>query len=329
MINIAKRVSVLVLLMCLFMAKAPLFAEEKGVGMVLETGGKVTIDGKKAMLMQPLFPGNVIKTGVDGTICFVSYIDNREYSIDHQSEIVMGVKSFSSKKGKVSIISGNRQIPLPKNTVLTSRKITGELFRVWPSQEKELKISNPEEHLILAYNKVQFRWSGTKDYYKTDIIDKEIKMHMKDFPEIKKYAGIPTEFVYDLEYGKTYIFKVKEMENELDDTGKEVQVTFLILPEDEAAKIRDMENEYETMVTERKIDRRKATLLMIDFYNGKKMYHQALDLLNQLKSMDTDNPYVYYYMADIYRNMGNINEAEAMIKEGNKLEEQGSGKESK
>ena len=320
MINIAKRISVPILLICLFMVQAPLLAAEKGVGMVLEISGKVTINGKKAMLMQPLFPGNVIKTGDNSKIGFVSYIDDREYSIDHQSEIVMGVKSFTAKKGKVSIHSGNKVIPLPKNTVLTSRKISGELFRVWLPQEKELKISFPQNNMLLSSHKVRFQWSGVKDFYKTDIINKETKTHLKDFPDIKKYAGIPTEFECELEYGKSYVFQVREMENELDDSGKEVQVTFSILPEEEAGKIREVENEFEKMLKERKVDRRKATLLMIDFYNEKKMYHQALNLLKQLKSMDTDNPYVYYYMAEIYENMGDINESEAMIKEGNKLE---------
>ncbi len=329
MIIIAKRVSVIILLICLVLSISPVHASEKGVGMVLETTGKVTINGKKARLMQPLFPGNVIKTETDGKLGFVSYIDDHEYLIDQQSEIVIEAKSFTSKKGKISVISGNRQIPLPKNTVLISRKISGELFREWPCQEQELKITNPEENIILAYNKVQFRWNGTKDYYKTDLIDKETKKHLLNFPEIKKYKGIPTEFQYDLEYGKSYIFQVREMEDELDDTGKEVQVTFSILPEEEAAKIRDVENEYETMVIERKTDRRKATLLMVDFYNEKKMYYQALDLLNQLKSMDTDNPYVYYYMAEIYENMGNISKSEEMIKEGNKLEEKENDKQSK
>lgn len=325
--SITRRIIIPVFLLSLFMVISPLFAAEKGVGMVLETSGKVTIDGKKAMLMQPLFPGNVVKTGIDGSISIASYIDDREYFIDRQSEIEMGVKSFKAKIGSIKIVSGNNRIPLPKNTVLISRKISGEFFRIWPLQEKALNISMPRDGMILTSNKVQFQWSGTTDFYKTDIIHKEAKTHLKDFPEIRKYKDLPTEFEYELEYGKSYIFKVREMDNELDDTGKELHVTFQILPELEASRIREVENGFEEIIKERKIDRKKATLLMIDFYTEKKMYHQALNLLDQLKSMDTDNPYVFYYMAEIYGKMGKTNEAEAMIREGNKLEEKASKKE--
>jgi len=306
----------IILLVCLCAGKTYVFAAEKGIGMVLEKKGDVKLNGKKALMMQPIFQNSQVVTGSKGSLVFVSYIDNKEYLVGPGSEISIGAKSFSTKKGSIKRISGGEKIPLPKNTVLISRKILGEMYR---EDEKFLRIIHPGPSMLLTSDTVKFKWSGTTDKYKIDIIERASGKHLKGFPKSKMSRKSPIEFETQLEYGKSYSIMVQEKEDEFDEDGNKVEVIFHILPEGKALKIQAVEKKYAEIKAKGRLEARKGALLMIDYYKENGMYHQALKLLRELESSEKDNPYIYFYMAEMYDKLGNKNEAAKMMERGNKL----------
>ena len=311
--KMAKMITLILIFVFLITFQGRVFANDKGVGMVLETRGKVTVNGKKAMMMQPIFTDSKIVTGEKGKLCFVCYIDNKEYTVAPGSEVIINAKTITAKKGSVSTDSGGKSIPLPKNTVLISRKISGEIFRI---DEGDLRIINPKSGMYLSSDDVNFKWEGSTDLYKVLLTEKDSRKKIEGFPKDTNSM----ELQQRLEYGKTYKFTVQEKEDELDVSGKQVQSVFHILPKEKALKVIEVQRKYEEILKDGKTDKRKACLLMIDYYKENKMYYQAIEILEQLEKSDKDNPYIYYYLADLYTKLGKKNHAIMMMNKGKELD---------
>lgn len=300
-------------------------ADSKGAGMVLESGGnaKVVTDKaeKKAKMMQPLFAGSRIVTGKDGFLVFVSYVDNVEYRVEPGSDITIEANGFKTNGGAIKKKSGGGGIPLPKNTVLVSRRIMGQVHR---AQKTGMSVINPAPNKIIASDKIKFQWTyGASHYYRLVIVEKDSEKFLKPFPvsvngNSYEYKNAPGN-AFQLEYGKTYTFKVKEKEEEdelEDDSTWNATVNFSLLPEEKAKAVTAAEKEFEKATDGGKKADRRSCLLMVDLYKENGMYYQAIDLLKLLENMDNSNPYVYYYMAEMYDNLGEKTRANEMMEKG-------------
>ncbi len=301
------------------------YADSKGIGMVLESGGsaKIAVDKaeKKAKMMQPLFAGSRIITGKDGFVVFVSYVDNVEYRVEPGSDITIEAKGFKTNSGAIKKKSGGGGIPLPKNTVLVSRRIMGQVHR---AQKTGMSVINPPSNMILASDNIKFQWTyGASHYYRLGIVEKDSDKFLKPFPvsvngNSYEYKNTPGN-EFQLEYGKTYTFKVKEKEDEdelEDDSTWNATVNFSMLPEDKAKTVLAAEKEFAKATDNGKKADQRNSLLMVDLYKENGMYYQAIDLLKKLENMDNTNPYVYYYMAEMYDNLGQKTSAQEMMEKG-------------
>ena len=301
------------------------FAASKGIGMILETGGSAKIvtekSTRKAKMMQPLFEGSRIVTGKDGYVVFVSYVDNVEYRVESGSDITMEAKGFKTNGGAIKKKSGGGGIPLPKNTVLVSRRIMGQVHR---ASKTGMSVISPAPNMVLASDKIKFQWTyGASHYYRLGIVEKGSDKFLKPFPvsvngNSYEYKNTPGN-EFQLKYGKSYTFKVKEKEEEdelEDDSTWNAVSNFSILPEDKAKVVTAAEKEFEKATDGGKKADQRSCLLMVDLYKENGMYYQAVDLLKKLENMDNSNPYVYYYMAEMYDNLGEKTKANEMMKKG-------------
>lgn len=307
-------------------------ADSKGAGMVLESGGSVKVitdkSEKKARMMQPLFAGSRIVTGKDGFAVFVSYVDNVEYRVEPGSDITIEANGFKTNSGAIKKKSGGGGIPLPKNTVLVSRRIMGQVHR---AQKTGMSVVNPPANMVLASDKIKFQWTyGASHYYRLGIVEKDADKFVKPFPvsvngNSYEYKNTPGN-EFQLEYGKAYIFKVKEKEEEdelEDDSTWNATANFTMLPEDKAKAVTAAEKEFDKTTDGGKKADQRSYLLMADLYKENGMYYQAIDLLKKLENMDNTNPYIYYYMAEMYDNLGQKTSAQEMMEKGKERDTEG------
>ena len=316
---------VLLLIVFSFIMDNSAFAAKKGVGMVLETGGPANIvkgsSKKKVRMMQPVFADTRIVTGSKGYVVFVSYLDNAEYRVEPASDVTVGASGFKANAGSIKKKTGKGNIPLPKNTTLVSRRIMGQVHR---DTETGMKVINPSPNMVLASDEIKFQWTyGATHYYKLCIVEKGSEEIMEPFPvtvngnsyEFKNVSGKK----FKLEPGKVYTFKVKEKEDEdelEDEDTWNAQVDFSLLPADKAKKVLTARAAYGKSPK----GSMKDTLLMVDLYKENGMFYQAIELLKKLETADNGNPYIYYYMAEMYDKLGDKENAKNMMKKGMELD---------
>ncbi len=313
--------TLILLIIGILLLSSSVLAAETGVGMILETSGNVNVNGKKARIMQPLFAEARIVTGSGGKISFVSYLDKKEYCIEPDSEIIIKAKTFDIIKGSINLTTDRKNVPLPKNTTLISRKVIGELIRNF--DDSPFKIVTPEQGMLLATNEIPFKWKSLEGQYKIDLIEKASGKHIENFPSAKQYKQGLKEFNLELEYGKSYVLTIQEIPETINRTEgmEELRAAFHIMPESQALKIQEQEKKFKDLLDNKSIDQKRYLLLMIDYYKENGMYHQAIELLNTFVSQEKDNPFLYYYLADMYVKTGDKCKALEMIEKGEKLEE--------
>ena len=323
----------ILLLIFLSMFIKPSFAEDKALGMVLDIKGKVKIKRnssiKAANIMQPLYDNSIVYTGENSEMTFVNYGNNNEYIIGSDSHIVFQKGKAEVKKGSFDKIEKGAKIPLPKNTVLISRKITGEvhLYKILYG----LNISHPTDKMLLASKDISFWWNGGEtEKYRVVIIEAGTRKIVEPFPIIVK--GRTFKFSdkniapFKLEYGKEYFFTVQEVASKatVKKYGKNcvyediAKVSFTMLPEDRAKQVIQAEKTYREAIKKNPNDK-KSMLLMADLYKENGMFEQALGVLRQLQYKDPRNPYVYYYIANVYDEL-KMPGTEEMRKKGRDLE---------
>lgn len=304
------------ILLCI-LTQGTALASGKPVGMILEKKGtpKIKYGGKvkKAYLMRPLYADSVIITGKGSALTFVSYLDRCEYRVEPESEVTLEESYFITGKGRLARIDRGEAIPLPKNTVLVSRKILGAVGRAY---RREFGILKPQADTVFAEPAISFAWQkGKTAQYEVIIIEKGTLEIKNPFP--LTVGGTSWTYKSDsnsqfqLQYGKTYYFVVKEKyaETELKKIdGSHVfenfdKVTFCLLDQGVAEKVIDAGKKYKAAM-EKNPDDLKAMLLMADFYKENGMYCQAAGVLKKMKEKDSENPYVYYYLADMLDKSG-------------------------
>lgn len=296
-------------------------AAETGVGMIMETKGNVRVNGKKAKIMQPLFANSRIITGSGEKMSFVSYLDKKEYCVEPDSEIVIKAQSFDIIKGSINCAINRKNVPLPKNTTLISRKVIGDMIRNF--DESPFKIVTPEKGMLIATNQIPFKWKSLEGQYEIDLIEKASGKHLENFPSTKQYQQGLKEFDLELEYGKSYVFTIQEIPENKNRNGEvnEIRVVFHLMQKSQALKVQEDEKKYKDLLENKSIDQKRYLLLMIDYYKENGMYHQAIELLNNFMCQEKDNPFIYYYLADMYVKTGDKCKAMEMIEQGEKLED--------
>lgn len=311
----------------------PAFAENKAMGMVLEITGRAKIKQNNilssANIMQPIYENSVIYTGKGSTLKFADYRDKKEYLVGDYSYIIFKNGKAEIKRGSLQKVSRGSKLPLPKNTVLVSRKISGAVYMY--VMDTEVKISSPKDKALFATDNIEFTWNGDgMKEYEVIIIEAGTNRIVKPYPITVKdyrYKYKPTaDSPFQLEYGKSYFFvvRLKPEKELLEKVGKneiymdQARITFTLLPEEQAKKVQEGEKEYREAIKKNPGDK-TAMLLMADMYKENRMYLNAIDILYALRDKDPENPYTYYYIAEMLDEL-KLPGSEEMREKGKKLE---------
>ena len=331
--NISTVVMILTVLAVINSLTMPAYAGNKAMGMVLEISGRAKIKQNNilspANIMQPIYENSIIFTGKDSLLKFVDYRDKKEYLVGDYSYIVFKYGKPEIKRGKLQKLSAGRKLPLPKNTVLLSRKISGAVYLY--VLEPGIKIFSPQDKSVFASDNIEFTWNGEGiNEFEVSILEEGTHRILKPYPLVvkeKRYKYSPAaDSPFKLEYGKSYFFVVREKaDKELTEKyGRDgvfedqARITFSLLSEDQAKKVQEAERLYSKSIKANPGDK-TAMLLMADMYKENGMYHKALDVLYHLRTIDPDNPYVYYYIANMLDELKLTGVLE-MREQGKKLE---------
>lgn len=330
---ISLAVKLFIMLIVITIPTMPAFAENKPMGMVLEITGRAKIKQNNilspANIMQPIYENSIIYTGKDSSLKFADYRDKQEYLVGNYSYIIFKYGKVEIKRGSLHKIAGGRKLPLPQNTVLVSRKISGKVYMY--VRELDIKIISPDDKTVFASNDIEFTWNGDdmKEYEiilieaGTDRILKPYPVTVKDMRyKYSPAAGSP----FRLEYGKSYYFVVREKARKdlIEKYGRDeiftdqARIAFSLLPEAQAKKVQEGEKEYKKAIGKNPDDR-TAMLLMADLYKENGMYRQAVNILYALQEREPCNPYVHYFIADMLDKL-KLPGSEKMREQGIKLE---------
>lgn len=332
-IYISTMVMILAILAVTVSLTKPAFAENKAMGMVLEITGRAKIKQNNilspANIMQPIYENSIVYTGKGSTLKFADYRDKQEYLVGDYSYIIFKNGKVDIKRGSLQKITRGSKLPLPKNTVLVSRKISGAVYLF--AMEQGIKINNPKDKMVFASENIEFNWNGEGiNEFEVIIIESGTKRILKPYPLLVKenrykYSAAANS-AFHLEYGKSYLFVVREKADKelIEKYGRDgvyeyqAAITFSLLSEEQAKRIQEAERLYREAV-KKNPDDKTAMLLMADMYKESGMYRQAVDILFNLLRKDPDNPYVYYYIAEMYEKM-KIPGFEDLRDKGRKLE---------
>jgi hypothetical protein len=318
----------LMIVSCL--SSVSVFAEPKGEGMILEASGDVKIlysgKTKKVFPFQPIFSDSVLITGKNGSVNFASYKDHNEYKLNSSSRLSFNQDGFKVESGSVDKKTAGSGLPIPQNTTLVSRRLMGLPLRF---VFNEISIVSPKKNAVFLKPSVTFKWTGgTSKNYCIEIVQDKDQKSKKPFPltVAKNSYSLPVKNApIKLEYGKTYTFRVWNPFPIDKKTGKPVtnaeplkkEATFSILSERNARILEDAEKEYEKSQSGCS-EKKKNMLLMADCYKEQGMYYQAADLLEQLRVLDKDNPYILIFLAEMYDKLKDPR-AKQTMDEGSKL----------
>ena len=302
-------------------------SETKPVGMILEVKGYVMViqkgkKGTKAQIMMPLYDGSKVITGKNGSLLYVKYKNGREYRVEPNSTIIFRGDIAVVSKGKSVPVFEKSSLPLPRSTAVASRKILGQVLKI--QKKHYLQILSPENGEALADLEVKIRWaSKLHDNFQIIITEKGSEKILKPFPLILKnvqeftFRNDPS-LPFQLEYGKEYTlkltgFKEDRMKVRPPNTKEgayfeEKKVDFRILPGKKALEVHKVRAKFRDMIEKNKKNKR-AYLLMADFYKEKGMYQKSIEVMKALKAIDRKNPYVYYYLGQLYEKLGRRNES--------------------
>ncbi len=311
----------------------PASAENRAMGMILEINGKAKIKQNNilspANIMQPIYENSIIYTGKGSTLKFADYRDKKEYLIGDYSYIIFKYGKVEIKRGSLQKVSRGGKLPLPKNTVLVSRKISGVVYMY--VVDPEVKISYPKDKALFATDNIEFTWNGdgVKEY-EVIIIEVGTNRIMKPYPiTVKDYKykySQSKDTPFRLEYGKSYFFVVRQKPDKelIEKYGKDgvyadqARITFSLLPVDQAKKVQEAEKAYSEVI-KKNPDDKTSMLLMADMYKENGMYQNAVDVLYTLRDKDPENPYIYYYIAEMLDEM-KLPGSDEIREKGKKLE---------
>ncbi len=307
---------------------------EKPVGMILDCQGLCTILHKdkliKANVIMTLYEGDKVFTGKNGKVVFVWYANNKEYTVYPKSEVHLTPKGVTTSVGK-AYQKGKKDLPLPKNLVVKSRRILGQVVRMVGGNV--INILSPTRNQTLDTLTPTFRWVGGS----TPKVEITLREKGKKTPKFcivtldngkYTYKNDP-DSKFKLEYGKEYCLEISpegrlELKDKMEKDmfmgpPKGSSVNFKILSLEQIKKIREAEKTFRKMVRKNPKNK-KAYFLMADLYRQHGLYNKAIPLAEKLLKIDKENPYAYYYLANLYSKEGESIKAIDLMQRGKSLE---------
>ncbi|MFP4498761.1 MAG: tetratricopeptide repeat protein [Vulcanimicrobiota bacterium] len=286
------------------LAESRVEARDKAFGIILETRGQVTLvegnNARKAFELMPLESGVTIKTGRDGSLSYVKYSNGREYRVGPNSVIsITGINAVVESGEKTPVFKKSK-LPLPKNLVLNSRKVMGEVGYL-----HELFFNFPRENEVLAVTDFTIEWAG-KNSETADLVimEKDATGETPCFtvmvPNQKgkkqyRYAN-DTSKAFHLKPGKEYVITLSSI---IDGNSLSVSNNFRIISEKELKELESTRRTFEKALEENP-DYARLYLLMADYYRQRQLYRDSIKMVKKYLDKKPDNPYAYYYLGELY-----------------------------
>jgi hypothetical protein len=284
-------------------------------GTVTAKTGDVT---RKLEPMAMLDRGEVVSTGPDGKLTLLFFPDGHEYVFGPKSSARLGEKALERLAGTVTASDGGKTAAgLPPNPRINSKRIAGEVLR---GDRPYQGFLTPPPNGATLESRPEFRWvrTGADTLLRLTLLDatgkelasKEIRGDRLSAAEL----GAPL-----LEPGRAYTVLLRPA-GPAENPSATFTARFRILTRDEASQVRQAGRDAEA---DRKAGRPAGPSVLKYFFllDELKLYPEAIEIGQSLRREMPGNASVLRFLALAYRESGQKETSNELLKEAAAIEE--------
>ncbi len=291
-----------------FLTLAGWVLAESKVAMITGVEGPVEImsgeDWSKAMLMKALEDGTRFRIS-QGSLSLALFSDGSRWTIKGPAEgritlqgpvLSKGSSSQASRRQTRKTASGNAVRPV-------SVSMGGHPLRARVS----LPLLRPLCLGNLRDTRPEFKWRGDPRF-------QDYSVELRDVLEEPLWSGVVSQTslpfpgeLSPLKRGEIYTFRVVALKSGAREEATSALAEFQILS---AAELQEVEA-LEAVLDPEKLD---DAAILASHYLDKRLYSEALDLGLAMKGMNSEDPGVSLYLAEVYEGLGLVEDSEECLR---------------